>query len=55
METSSAIIQNIHIIPVEGEAVLTTKTMSSSEIDSFMKELGDSEDGVLLDGDLVNM
>ena len=53
METSSAIIQNIHIIPVEGEAVLTTKTMSSSEIDSFMKELGDSEDGVLLDGDLV--
>lgn len=53
METSSGMIQNIHIIPVEGEAVLTTKTLGSSEINSFMKELADSEDGVLLDGDLV--
>ncbi len=53
METSSDIIQNIHIIPVEGETVLTTKTLSSSEIDSFMKELKDSEDSGLLDGDFV--
>ena len=53
METSSDIIQNIHILPVDGEAVLTTKTLSSSEIDSFMKELKDSEDSGLLDGDFV--
>ncbi|MBO5146328.1 MAG: methyl-accepting chemotaxis protein [Lachnospiraceae bacterium] len=53
METSSDLIQNIHIIPVEGEAVLTTKTLSSQEIDSFMKELNSSEDGVLLENEFV--
>lgn len=53
METSSDLIQNIHIIPVDGEAVLTTKTLSSQEIDSFMSELKASEDGELLESDFV--
>lgn len=53
METSSDLIQNIHIIPVDGEAVLTTKTLSSAEIDSFMTKLKDSEDGALLENDFV--
>lgn len=48
METSSSLIENIHIIPVEGEAVITTRTLSSAEIDSFMKELSQSEDCVLV-------
>lgn len=30
----------------DGEAVLTTQTLSSSEIDSFIKGLEDSEDGL---------
>ena len=53
METSSDMIQNIHIIPVDGEAVLTTKTLSSSEINSFISGLEESEDGTLLDSDFV--
>lgn len=53
METSSDIVQNVHIIPVDGEAVLTTKTLSSAEIDSFIKELEASEDNSLLDGNFV--
>lgn len=53
METSSDIVQNVHIIPVDGEAVLTTKTLSSAEIDSFIRELEASEESSLLDGNFV--
>lgn len=53
METSSSLIQNIHIIPVEGEAVITTRTLSSAEIDSFMKELLQSEDQVLVQDEYI--
>lgn len=53
METSNDMIQDVHIIPVDGEMVVTSKTLSSSEIDSFMKELKASEDSSLLDGTFV--
>lgn len=53
-ETSSNIIQNIHIIPVDGEIVVTSKTLSASEIDSFMSELKESEDSGLLENGFVN-
>ncbi|WP_099469249.1 methyl-accepting chemotaxis protein [Konateibacter massiliensis] len=47
-ETSNDMISAIHIIPLSGNAVITTKTMSSSEIDSFMEGLLESEDSGLL-------
>lgn len=53
METSSSLIQNIHIIPVDGEAVITTKTLSSAEIGSFMVEMSQSEDSVLLENEYI--
>lgn len=53
METSSRLIQNIHIIPVEGEAVITTRTLSSSEVNSFIRGMSQSEDGVLLENEFV--
>lgn len=53
METSNSLIQNIHIIPVDGEAVITTKTLSSSEIDSFIAEIAQSEDSVLLENEYI--
>lgn len=53
METSNEMIQDVHIIPVDGEMVVTSKTLSSAEIDSFMKELKASEDSSLLDGNFV--
>lgn len=53
METSSSLIQNIHIIPVDGEAVITTKTLSSAEIDSFMVEMLQSGDSVLVENEYI--
>lgn len=53
METSGSLIQNIHIIPVEGEAVITTRTLSSAEIDSFMAELEQSQDRVLVQDEFI--
>lgn len=47
-ETSNDMISAIHIIPVSGDAVITTKTLSASEIDSFMDGLLESEDSGLL-------
>lgn len=53
METSSEMIQNIHIIPMKGSAVITTKTLRSSEIDSFMPELSQSDDSGLLENEMI--
>lgn len=52
-ETSSDIIQNVHIIPVDNEVVVTSKTLSAAEIDSFMAALKESEDGGLLENSYV--
>ena len=53
METSNELIQNIHIIPMKGSTVITTKTLSSSEIDSFMPELSQSDDSGLLENEII--
>ncbi len=52
-ETSSEIVQNIHIIPVNGESVITTKTLSTSEISSFMNQLENSDNAKLLANSFV--
>ena len=52
-ETSSDIIQNVHIIPVDKEVVVTSKTLSAAEIDSFMAGLKESEDSELLENSYV--
>ena len=52
-ETSSDIIQNVHIIPVDDEVVVTSKTLSAAEIDSFMSALKESEDSGLLENSYV--
>ena len=52
-ETSSDIIKNVHIIPVEEETVVTSKTLSAAEVDSFMAGLKESEDSALLENSFV--
>lgn len=52
-ETASNIINNIHIIPVADETVITSRTLSVSETDSFMNELKESEDSVLFENAFV--
>lgn len=47
-ETSTNMIDAIHVIPIAENEVITTKTLDSVEIDSFIGELPGSEDGALL-------
>lgn len=51
--TSSDMMESIHIIPIDGFVVVTTKTLSAAEIDSFVNDLADSEDSGLLEGAFV--
>lgn len=53
-ETASDIVQNIHIIPVDDAKVVTSKTLSAAEIDSFIEGLKNSDDSVLLSNSFVN-
>lgn len=54
-ETAGTMIQNIHIIPVETDKVITTKTLNSdNDMDSFITELASSEDKDLLNGKMVH-
>lgn len=46
--TTSKMIENIHIIPVENADVLTTQKQSSVSLGSFIEEMKDSEDGDML-------
>lgn len=47
-ETSTGMIDAIHIIPVANDSVITTKTLSAAQIDSFISGMPDSADGNLL-------
>lgn len=47
-QTSNDMIQSIHIIPIMGNAVITSETLNTSEIDSFMSGLLQSGDKGLL-------
>lgn len=47
-QTSSKMIEAIHIIPVEGDDVLTTQKQDSGSVTSFLDEMKSSEDGNLL-------
>ncbi len=53
-ETANDMIQAIHIIPIAGDSVVTSKTLSASEIDSFMEGLSKSEDKDLLSDEYVH-
>lgn len=47
--TSTDMIQDIHIIPVESKSIITTKTLGSKvSTDSFMDELATSADAAML-------
>ena len=47
-ETSSDMIEAIHIIPVAGDDIITTKTLKASSMDSFIGEFSGTEDEALL-------
>lgn len=47
-ETSSKMIAGIHVIPVEGTNVITTQRLGTSEMSSFIDELGASDDAWML-------
>ncbi len=54
-QTSSEMIEAIHIIPVDGVTVVTSHNLQfTNELDSFMNELAESEDSYLLDDMLVH-
>ena len=57
-ETASDIVQDIYVIPVDGEEVVTSKTLDNSKggkgADSFMEALKKSEDSFLFDNAFVN-
>ncbi len=52
--TSNSLIENIHIIPITGEEVLTTKKLDSASIDSFISSMESSDDGALLKDGLIH-
>lgn len=47
-QTSSAMIEGIHIIPVSTDNVITTQRLSTSEMKSFIDELASSDEGTML-------
>lgn len=46
--TSNSLIENIHIMPVADEYIVTTKRLSAAEFQSVIDELAESEDSVML-------
>lgn len=54
-QTSSEMIEGIHIIPVDDCSVVTSRTLSfTTELDSFIDEMAESEDSYLLDDTMVH-
>lgn len=54
-QTSSTMIEDIHIIPVEDTVIITSKTLDgTTDMDSFMDELANSEDADLLKDKLLH-
>lgn len=52
-ETSSDMIAGIEVVPLSGSAVITTRTMSTSEQGSFIEELKGTEDAGMLGNSFV--
>lgn len=53
-QTSSTMLEDIHVIPVDGQYVVTSKTMSfTTDLDSFIEALKESEDSYVLDGKMI--
>lgn len=52
-QISGKLIHNIHIIPVQNTEIVTTQTMSSSGVDSFIDEISASQDSSLLENTFV--
>lgn len=53
-ETSSKLLSGIEIIPISGSDVITTRTLSSASINSFIDTLADSEDAGMLSDSFVH-
>lgn len=53
-ETSSKLLSGIEIIPISGSDVITTRTLSSASINSFIDMLADSEDAGMLADSFVH-
>lgn len=53
-ETSSKLLSGIEIIPISGSDVITTRTLSSASINSFIDTLADSEDAGMLADSFVH-
>lgn len=53
-ETSSKLLSGIEIIPISGSDVITTRTLSSASINSFIDALADSEDAGMLSDSFVH-
>ena len=53
-ETSSKLLCGIEIIPISGSDVITTRTLSSASINSFIDTLADSEDAGMLADSFVH-
>lgn len=52
-QTTNPMIQNIHLIPVSEETIVTTKNLSSVNVDSFIEEMSESEDAWLLEDNAI--
>lgn len=53
-ETSSKLLAGIEIVPIAGTKVVTTRTLSSASINSFIETLADSEDAGMLADSFVH-
>lgn len=47
-QTSSTMIEGIHIMPVSTDDVITTQNINTTEMDSFIDELASAEEGTML-------
>ncbi len=53
-QTASTMLEDLHVVTVDGQALLTTRTMSfTMEMDSYIEEMKNSEDSYILDGKMI--
>ncbi len=53
-QTTNSMIHNMFIIPVSEESIVTTKTLSAANMDSFIEEMSESEDAWLLEDGMIH-
>lgn len=53
-QTSSTMIEGIHIIPVSTDDVLTTQNINTTEMDSFIDELAAADEGSMLEDNYLH-